>query len=99
MGTPNDRWEIPMARINLNEFSAQAGGLAYRANQVRTDPAVVQAAQDAWRDVKVARDSVSVLARESSAAWQRSRTAASQAGVRRTEHTPGVEPVQDRIAS
>ena len=41
-----------MARININEFSAQAGGLAYRANQVRTDPAVVKAAQDAWSDVK-----------------------------------------------
>ena len=88
-----------MARINLNEFSAQAGGLAYRANQVRTDPAVVQAAQDAWRDVKVARDSVTVLAREGSAAWQRTRTAAPKPGVRPTEHTPGLEPVQDRIAS
>jgi|RhiMethySRZTD1v2_1073278.scaffolds.fasta_scaffold1831712_2 hypothetical protein len=63
-----------MARINLNEFSAQAGGVAYRANQVRTDPAVVKAAQDAWRDVKDARDSCTVLAREANAAWQRSRT-------------------------
>ena len=64
-----------MARINLNEFSAQAGGLAYRANQVRADPAVVKAAQDAWRDVKDARESCTVLAREANAAWQRSRTA------------------------
>jgi hypothetical protein len=102
MGTPPNRWELTMARINLNDLSAQAGGLAYRANQVRTDPAVVQAAQDAWRDVKVARDSVAVLAREGSAAWQRTRTATPQSGVRpttTTEPTPGVEPVHDRIAS
>jgi len=63
-----------MSRINLNEFGAQAGGLANRANQVRTDPAVVKAAQDAWRDLRVARDSCTVLARETSAAWQRSGT-------------------------
>jgi hypothetical protein len=63
-----------MARININEFSAQAGGLASRANQVRTDPAVVKAAQDAWVDVKDARNSCAVLAREASAAWQRTRT-------------------------
>ena len=54
-----------MSRININEFSAQAGGLAFRANQVRTDPAVVKAAQDAWSDVKDASRSCSVLARES----------------------------------
>jgi hypothetical protein len=63
-----------MARINVNEFSAQAGGLAYRANQVRTDPAVVKAAKDAWADVKDARHSCTVLAREANAAWQRTRT-------------------------
>ena len=57
-----------MARINVNEFSAQAGGLAYRANQVRTDPAVVKAAKDAWGDVKDARHSCTVLAREANAA-------------------------------
>ena len=99
MGTPTNQWEIPMARINLNDFSAQAGGLAYRANQVRTDPAVVKAAQDAWRDVKVARDSCSVLARESSAAWQRSRNTAPQPAGHQVENAPGLEPVQDRIAS
>lgn len=70
-----------MARINVNEFSAQAGGLAYRANQVRTDPAVVKAAKDAWGDVRVAQHSCTVLAREASAAWQRTRTSgASQTG-------------------
>jgi hypothetical protein len=63
-----------MSRINVNEFSAQAGGLAYRANQVRTDPAVVKAAKDAWGDVKDAGHSCTVLARETNAAWQRSRT-------------------------
>ena len=63
-----------MARINLNEFT-QAGGLAYRANQVRTDPAVVKAAKDAWGDVKDAGHSCTVLAREVNAAWERSRTA------------------------
>jgi len=63
-----------MARININEFSAQAGGLASRANQVRTDPAVVKAAQDAWVDLKDARSSCVVLAREANAAWQRTRT-------------------------
>ena len=52
-----------MARININEFSAQAGGVASRANYVRTDPAVVKAAQDAWADVKDARTSCAVLAR------------------------------------
>ena len=45
-----------MARININEFSAQAGGLASRADEVRTDPAVVKAAQDAWVDLKDARE-------------------------------------------
>ena len=63
-----------MARINVNEFSAQAGGLAYRANRVRTDPAVVKAAKDAWADVKDARHSCTVLAREVNEAWQRTRT-------------------------
>ena len=62
-----------MARININEFT-QAGGLAYRANQVRTDPAVVKAAKDAWGDVKDAGHSCTVLAREVNAAWERSRT-------------------------
>jgi hypothetical protein len=65
-----------MARININEFSAQAGGLAFRANQVRTDPAVVKAAQDAWVDVKDARNSCAILVREASAAWQRTRSEA-----------------------
>lgn len=64
-----------MGRINVNEFSAQAGGLAYRANQVRTDPAVVKAAKDAWGDVRDAGHSCTVLAREVNAAWDRSRTA------------------------
>lgn len=79
-----------MARINVNEFSAQAGGLAYRANQVRTDPAVVKAAKDAWADVKDARHSCTVLAREASAAWQRTRTPDAQ----ETDLTGGL--VQDR---
>jgi hypothetical protein len=69
-----------MSRINLNELSAQAGGLAYRANQVRTDPAVVKAAQDAWADVRDASRSCTVLAREAGAAWQRTRTAEAHAG-------------------
>ena len=37
-----------MARININEFSGRAGGMASRVDQVRTDPAVVKAAQNAW---------------------------------------------------
>lgn len=61
-----------MARINISEFSGQAGGVAYRANQVRTDPAVVKAAKDAWADVKDASHSCSVLASEANAAWHRS---------------------------
>ena len=61
-----------MSRINISEFSGQAGGLAYRANQVRTDPAVVKAAKDAWGDVKDASHSCAVLAREANAAWHRS---------------------------
>ena len=79
-----------MARINVNEFSAQAGGLAYRANQVRTDPAVVKAAKDAWGDVKDARHSCTVLAREANAAWQRTRTGEAQ----QADRTPGL--AQDR---
>ena len=79
-----------MPRINVNEFSAQAGGLAYRANQVRTDPAVVKAAKDAWEDVKDARHSCTVLAREANAAWQRTRTP----DAHRADPTPGL--AQDR---
>ena len=79
-----------MARINVNQFSAQAGGLAYRANQVRTDPAVVKAAKDAWADVKDARHSCTVLAREANAAWQRTRTPDAQ----QTEPTSAL--AQDR---
>jgi hypothetical protein len=75
-----------MARINVNEFSAQAGGFAYRANQVRTDPAVVKAAKDAWGDVKDAGHSCSVLAREANAAWQRTRTP----DVHHADPTPGL---------
>ena len=82
-----------MARININEFSAQAGGLAYRANQVRTDPAVVKAAQDAWSDVKDASHSCSVLAREANAAWQRSRSAGPGTGAHASDHT--ATPIQD----
>jgi hypothetical protein len=89
-----------MSRININEFSAQAGGLAFRANQVRTDPAVIKAAQDAWSDVKVASHSCSVLARETNAAWHRSRTAEPATGAHYPAHT--ATPVQDtptRVAS
>lgn len=87
-----------MAWININEFSGQAGGVAYRVNQVRTDPAVVKAAQDAWTDVKDARRSCSVLAREANASWQRSRTTPPQSGGYRAGHmvTPGTTPPQDR---
>jgi hypothetical protein len=88
-----------MSRINLNEFGAQAGGMAYRANQVRTDPAVVKAAQDAWRDVKDARDSCAVLARETSAAWQRSRTADAGPRADGTEDLSPVMPARPTIAS
>ena len=88
-----------MSRINLNEFSAQAGGLAYRANQVRTDPAVVKAAQDAWRDLKDARESCTVLARETSAAWQRSRTADAGPRVDQVDGPPAPAPAQTPIAS
>ena len=83
-----------MARININEFSAQAGGLASRANQVRTDPSVVKAAQDAWADVKDARTSCAVLAREANAAWQRSRTAEATPEAPRAYPTPS--HIQDR---
>jgi hypothetical protein len=83
-----------MARININEFSAQAGGVASRANYVRTDPAVVKAAQDAWADVKDARTSCAVLAREANAAWQRSRTAEATPEAPRAYPTPS--HIQDR---
>ena len=83
-----------MARININEFSAQAGGLASRANQVRTDPAVVKAAQDAWVDLKDARSSCVVLAREANAAWQRTRT--SEANPTAHQAYPAPNHVQDR---
>lgn len=86
-----------MSRINLNEFSAQAGGLADRANLVRKDPAVVKAAQDAWADVKDARQSCTVLAREATAAWQRSRTA--QPSVDQVENLPTPVPAHTTIAS
>jgi hypothetical protein len=62
-----------MARINLNEFSGQASGVAYRVSQVRTDPGVVEAAQSAWGDIRTASRSCSILAREVNTAWQRSR--------------------------
>jgi hypothetical protein len=83
-----------MARININEFSAQAGGLASRANQVRTDPAVVKAAQDAWVDLKDARNSCVVLAREANAAWQRTRT--SEANPTAHQAYPAPNHIQDR---
>jgi hypothetical protein len=83
-----------MSRIDINEFSAQAGGLAFRANKVRTDPAVVKAAQDAWNDLKDASHSCSVLARESKAAWHRSSTTEPAAGPHHAAHTP--DPIQDR---
>ena len=89
-----------MSRININEFSAQAGGLAFRANQVRTDPAVVKAAQDAWGDVRDASRSCSVLAKEANAAWRRSRTADPATAAHQPDH--GSSPVQEtptRIAS
>ncbi|MEO7235255.1 MAG: hypothetical protein ABIW80_07760 [Lapillicoccus sp.] len=85
-----------MARININEFSGQAGGVAYRVNQVRTDPAVVKAAQDAWSDVRDASRSCSVLARETNAAWQRSRTTPPQSGAYHAGRP--VTPAQDRPA-
>lgn len=83
-----------MARININEFSGRAGGMAYRVNQVRTDPAVVKAAQDAWGDVRNASRSCSVLAKEVNTSWQRSRATSTQAGGYRTVHTVG--QVEDR---
>ena len=83
-----------MARININEFSAQAGGLASRANQVRTDPAVVKAAQDAWVDLKDASNSCAVLAREANAAWQRTR--ASGANATGYQAYPAPDPIQDQ---
>jgi hypothetical protein len=85
-----------MARININEFSGQAGGMAYRVNQVRTDPAVVKAAQDAWGDVRNASRSCSALAREVNTSWQRSRTTPPQSGGYHAGHT--VEQAQDRPA-
>lgn len=90
-----------MARINLNEFGGQAGGVAYRVNQVRTDPVVVQAAQEALRDVKVASRSCSVFAREATASWQRTRPTTPTSGAYRAGHTvPGATTsapeVQDR---
>lgn len=89
-----------MARINLNEFGGQAGGLAYRVNQVRTDPVVVEAAKEALRDVKVASRSCSVLGREATASWQRSRPSASTSSAYRTGRpvppAPQSHEVQDR---
>lgn len=82
-----------MSRININEFSAQAGGLAFRANQVRTDPAVVKAAQDAWGDVKDASRSCSVLVKETKAAWHRSSTTELANAAQHPDHTSS--PVQD----
>ncbi len=85
-----------MARINLNEFGGQAGGLAYRVNQVRTDPVVTEAAKDALRDVKVASRSCSVLAREATAAWQRTRPTPSTSAAYRAGRpvTPAAQPAQ-----
>jgi hypothetical protein len=88
-----------MARINLNDFGVQAGGLANRANQVRTDPAVVKAAQDAWGDVKDASRSCSVLAREASAAWQRSRTADMAPRDYQVPNAPAPAPAASTLAS
>ncbi len=77
-----------MSRINISEFSGQAGGVAYRANQVRTDPAVVKAAKDAWDDIKDVRQSCAVLAQEANASWQRSASS----------RTPGAGPARTPIA-
>jgi hypothetical protein len=89
-----------MARINLNEFGGQAGGLAYRVNQVRTDPVVVEAAKAALRDVKVASRSCRVLGREATASWQRSRPTGSASSAYRTGRpvppAPQAPEVQDR---
>jgi hypothetical protein len=76
-----------MARINLNEFGGQAGGLAYRVNQVRTDPDVVKAAQVALIDVKDATRSCRVLAREATASWQRTRPTPPQSGANHAGRT------------
>jgi hypothetical protein len=88
-----------MSRINLNEFSSQAGGLAYRANLVRTDPAVVKAAQDAWSDVRDASRSCALLAREANAAWQRSRTVQAGARAYEVENPPATKPAVTTLAS
>jgi hypothetical protein len=62
----------PMARINTPLLVLQATDIGGRANFVRHDPAVVQAAKQARADIDQVRHSTYALLRETRAAWQRS---------------------------
>lgn len=64
-----------MARIDTAKLRAQVWEAALRADEVRRDPAVTKAAKGARTDCVQAYRSVSVLAREATAAWRRSASA------------------------
>lgn len=61
-----------MAHINTALLVAQATDFAGRANEVRQDPAVIKAAQEALVDIAQAGRSATALSRELRSAWQRS---------------------------
>lgn len=63
---------LDMARINKAILLAEAAATVYRANQVRTDPAVVKAFKQTWDDVVQAARSAAVLVNEVAASWGRS---------------------------
>lgn len=61
-----------MSHINTTRLIAEATHLAYRADYVRQDPAVIKAAKTAVRDISQAARSTVDLAQEVSQSWMRS---------------------------
>jgi len=57
---------------NPSEFARKAARMAYRANAVRQDPAVIKVASEASKDLTVAARSTSRLLVETRSAWHRS---------------------------
>jgi hypothetical protein len=60
-----------MARLNTALLVVQVTEAARHVDEVRRDPAVNKAADQAWTDIKQASRSISALAAETRAAWAR----------------------------
>ena len=61
-----------MSHVNTTRLIAEATHLAYRADYVRQDPAVIKSAKTAVRDISHAARSTADLAQEISQSWIRS---------------------------